>query len=263
MTTSHPLAPFLSQLSQAAGEAILPHFRSGFDVENKLAGGFDPVTIADKAAETAMRKVINTTYPTHGILGEEHGGENLDAEHVWVLDPIDGTRAFISGLPTWGVLIGLKTAGKPDLGMMAQPYVNESYAGDGKTAWYDGPLGHRPLRTRACDKLEDAILLTTAPEMFKGKEAEAYQSIASRIRLARYSTDCYGYAMVAAGQVDCVIETGLQTYDILALIPIIEGAGGVVTNWTGGSAAEGGQVVASGDPRLHDQLLTTLAKASN
>lgn len=263
MTSPHPYAPFLSTLSRAAGEAIIPHFRSGFSVENKLAEGFDPVTVADKAGEEAMRREINASFPDHGILGEEHGSENLDAKHVWVLDPIDGTRAFISGMPTWGILIGLKTDGKPDIGMMAQPYIGETYAGDGKTAWYEGPLGSRSLKTRPCSALSDAILLTTAPEMFKGTEADAYQSIASSTRLNRYSSDCYGYAMVAAGQADCVIETGLQPYDIVALIPIIEGAGGVVTSWTGGDPSEGGQVVASGDPRLHDLLLGKLAKAAS
>lgn len=262
MSSSHPFVPFLTTLSSAAGAAILPHFRTGFDVENKKSGGFDPVTIADRAAETAMRAEINRAYPDHGILGEEHGSENLDAEHVWVLDPIDGTRAFISGLPTWGVLIGLKTGGKPAIGMMAQPYVGETYAGDGKSAWYEGPLGARTLATRPCAEIESAVLLTTAPEMFQGAEADAYQAIASRTRLNRYSSDCYGYAMVAAGQVDCVIETGLQAYDVVALIPIIEGAGGVITSWTGGSAADGGQVVASGDPRLHDQLLAILSRAA-
>ncbi|WP_417694266.1 histidinol-phosphatase [Roseibium sp.] len=262
MASSHPLVPFLDTLSAAAAKAILPHFRGGLDVENKLASGFDPVTIADKAAETAMRAEINKTYPGHGILGEEHGSENLDAEYVWVLDPIDGTRAFISGLPTWGVLIGLKTNGKPDIGMMGQPYIGEAFVGDCKSAWYEGPIGSRPLKTRPCDSIENAILLTTAPEMFKGAEAGAYNAIEAQTRLVRYSTDCYGYAMIAAGQVDCVIETGLQAYDIVALIPVIEGAGGVITNWTGGPATDGGQVVASGDPRLHEKLLAKLASGA-
>lgn len=262
MQTPHAFAGFLERLSQEARAAIMPHFRSAFSVENKQEGGFDPVTIADRAGETAMRKLINAEFPEHGILGEEHGSENLHAEHVWVLDPIDGTRAFITGLPTWGTLIGLTTNGKPSLGMMAQPYVNKSYAGDCKTAWYQGPLGRMPLKTRACTTLADAVMFTTTPFLFKGAEREAYDAVERETRLARYGTDCYGYCMVAAGQADLVIESGLQPYDVVALAPIVEGAGGVMTTWTGGSPANGGQIVASGDARLHDIVLKKLASAA-
>jgi myo-inositol-1(or 4)-monophosphatase len=176
-----------------------------------------------------------------------------------VLDPIDGTRAFISGLPTWGTLIGLLDAGRPVHGLMAQPFTGERFAGDGRRAWFTGPGGDRPLATRRCAGLAEASLFTTAPSIFSADERAAYDALEHDVRLARYGADCYAYCMVAAGQVDLVVEAGLEPYDVVALIPIVEGAGGVMTSWTGGSAAAGGRVVASGDPRLHDAVLARLA----
>lgn len=255
------LTAFTDQLADAAGAAIRPHFRALSSVDNKLEGGFDPVTVADRAAETAMRALIEATYPHHGILGEEHGDVRLGAEHVWVLDPIDGTRAFICGLPTWGTLIGLRRHGVPVFGVMDQPHVGERFYGDRERAWWRRGSGEaRPLRTRPCARLAEAIFCTTHPGLFAGAEREAYLAIEAQVRTARFGTDCYGYAMVAAGQVDLVIENGLQPYDIVALAPIIEGAGGVVTTWTGGSPAEGGRIVATGDPRLHEAVLSRLAR---
>lgn len=254
------LVAFLDEMADVSGRAILPWFRQRLDVENKLGdGAFDPVTVADRAAEEAMRRLLAERHPEHGILGEEFGRERVDAEHVWVLDPIDGTRAFISGLPVWGTLIGLEHFGRPVLGTMYQPFTGERFTGDGKRAWYRGPDGVRDLKTRPCAAIEEAVLFTTTPAMLKGEERVAYDRVESRVRLARYGVDCYAYCMVASGFVDVVIEAGLQPYDIVALIPVIEGAGGVVTSWTGGSAAEGGRVVASGDPRLHDEVLALLA----
>ncbi len=262
------LVAFLDELADVSGRAILPHFRSSMAVENKLAStqvekAFDPVTVADRAAEEAMRGLITARYPAHGILGEEFGRERLDAEHVWVLDPIDGTRSFISGLPVWGTLIGLERNRRPVAGMMHQPFTGERFAGvaDGVTrrAWYRGPGGDRSLKTRACASLSDAVLFTTSPHLFKAEERPAYDRVEGAVKLFRYGVDCYAYAMVAAGLVDCVVESGLQPYDIAALIPVIEGAGGAVTSWTGGSAAEGGRVVATGDARLHDEVLRLLA----
>ena len=258
----HGLIGFLDELADASAAEILPLFRTRLDVENKLLDQrFDPVTAADRAAEVAMRRLITSRYPDHGILGEEFGSERTDARHVWVLDPIDGTRAFISGLPVWGTLIGLTEAGKPVLGMMHQPFTRERYAGDTRRAWYRGPDGDRPLTTRDCRDLAAAVLFTTTPALFAGPDRSAYDRVEAQVRLARYGTDCYGYCMVAAGHVDLVIEAGLQPYDIVALIPIIEGAGGVVTSWTGGSAAGGGRVVASANPHLHDKALAALARA--
>ncbi|POF31046.1 histidinol-phosphatase [Roseibium marinum] len=262
ISSSNEFVPFLDRLADAASAAIMPHFRQRFAVDNKWETGFDPVTVADRNGETAMRTLINSTYPAHGILGEEHGPENLDAENVWILDPIDGTRAFITGLPTWGTLIGLRTGGKPSLGMMAQPYIGERFGGDGNIAWYSGPLGTKKLDCRPCDRLEEATIFTTTPALFNDAERAAFDRVEDAVQLSRYGTDCYAYCMVAAGHGDAVIESGLQAYDIVALVPIVEGAGGVVTTWTGGSPSDGGQIVASGDPRLHEILLRELARTS-
>jgi myo-inositol-1(or 4)-monophosphatase len=258
---SDVLAAFLDRLANAASDSIMPHFRAPTTVENKLHGGFDPVTVADRDGEAAMRQLIAATYPDHGVIGEEYGPEREDAEFVWVLDPIDGTRSFISGLPIWGTLIGLLKGGKPVLGMMAQPFTGERFAGDGTRAWYSGPGGSRNLATRRCSALADAALFTTTPALFNDDDRTAYDRIESAVRYARYGTDCYAYCMVAAGHADIVIETELKAYDIVALIPIIEGAGGSVSDWSGGPAAGGGRVLASGDRRLHETVLELLSEA--
>jgi myo-inositol-1(or 4)-monophosphatase len=256
----HDLEPFLDALADTAAETTLPHFRANGAIDNKGGGTFDPVTEADRNAETAMRKLIKATFPEHGIIGEEHGPERESAEFVWVLDPIDGTRSFIAGIPLWGTLIGLLRDGKPVLGMMAQPFTGERFAGDGRRAWYRGPGGDRALATRSCPSLSDAILFTTTPALFNRADRRSYDRVEASVRVPRYGADCYAYCMVAAGHVDLVVETELKPYDIVALIPIIEGAGGRVTDWEGGSAAAGGRVVAAGDPRLHDQVLKRLAE---
>jgi histidinol phosphatase-like enzyme (inositol monophosphatase family) len=208
-----------------------------------------------------MRELISSEFPDHGILGEEFAPTDLDAENVWVIDPIDGTRAFISGLPVWGTLIGLTTAGRPVVGMMAQPFTGERFFGDGRSALYRGPGGERVLKSRRCPTLADATLFTTSPRIFRPEEQDTYDAIEREARLARYGCDCYAYAMIAAGAVDLVVESGLKPFDIVALIPVIEGAGGVVTSWTGGDASGGGRVVASGDPRLHEAALRMLSRA--
>ncbi|MEJ0013754.1 MAG: histidinol-phosphatase [Bauldia sp.] len=259
MTDTDALPAFLDRLADVAAEAIMPHFRMAARVENKETARFDPVTIADRNAEQAMRTLINATYPAHGIVGEEFGSERDDAEFVWVLDPIDGTRSFITGLPTWGTLIGLTRRGKPVLGMMAQPFTGERFAGDGTRAWYTGPGGARALKTRPCSSLAEVSLFTTTPALFKGADRAAYDRVEAAVRMPRYGSDCYAYCMVAAGNADLVVEAGLQTYDICALIPIIEGAGGRVTTWENGPAAGGGRVVASGDPRVHQAALAMLS----
>ena len=256
------LEEFAGRLADAASDSIMPHFRAALSVESKGSAGFDPVTIADRNAEGAMRRLINQAYPEHGIVGEEHGNEHPDADFVWVLDPIDGTRSFITGLPVWGTLIGLLHKGTPLFGMMAQAFTRERYWGDGQRAWYRGSGGEAsPLRTRACATLADAALFTTTPALFKGAERAAYDGVEAAVRLARYGTDCYAYCMVAAGHADLVIEAGLKPYDIVALIPIITGAGGQVTTWDGGSAASGGRILASGDRRVHEAVLELLAAA--
>lgn len=251
---------FVAELATESGKAILPFFRAHHATEDKSGGGvFDPVTEADRAGETIMRHLIARSFPAHGVLGEEFGTENADAEYVWVLDPIDGTRAFISGIPVWGTLIGLTRGGVPVYGMMHQPFTGERFSGDGRQARYEGPGGLRTLRTRDITTLAAATLMTTTPALFKGNEAAAYARVEDRVRMARYGCDCYAYCMLAAGHVDLVIESGLQPYDIVALIPIVEGAGGVVTSWDGGSAAGGGAVVAASNRELHSQALALLA----
>jgi myo-inositol-1(or 4)-monophosphatase len=257
--TAVDFAGFVDELAAVSGAAILPFFRTSLGVENKSAmGGFDPVTAADRAAEQAMRVLIRQTFPDHGVFGEEFGNEREEAEFVWVLDPIDGTKSFISGMPAWGTLIALTRGGKPVFGMMHQPFIGERFSGDGGAARYRGPAGDRALRTRECERVEDAILFTPSPLLMKQHDRAAFDRVEQAARLSRYGGDCYAYCMLAAGHVDLVIETELKPYDIMPLIPIIEGAGGVVTSWDGGFAGDGGRVVAAGDRRVHDAALELL-----
>ena len=248
-------------LAQAAGAAILPHFRKSVAIENKRTDGLlDPVTIADRAAEAAMRRMIASARAQDGIIGEEYGAERQDAEHVWVLDPIDGTRGFVMGLPVWGVLIGLLHRGRPVLGVMHQPFVGETFLGSRAGARVIRDGRSVPLRVRACAGIEDAALATTAPELFSAQEAPAFEALRQRARLVRYGTDCYAYALLAGGHIDLVVEAGLQLYDIAALVPIVEGAGGRITDWRGEPPGSG-RIVASGDARLHDAALARLSAA--
>jgi myo-inositol-1(or 4)-monophosphatase len=250
---------FVHDLASHSGEAILPFFRGHLPADNKLGkGGFDPVTEADRAAEMVIRRMIRQTFPAHGVVGEEFGADQPDAEYVWVVDPIDGTRAFISGLPVWGTLIGLMRGGRPAFGMMHQPFTRERFFGDGEQSTYRGPDGERRLITRACAELTDATVMTTSPRIFEAADRKAYDRVESVARMARYGCDCYAYCMLAAGHVDLVIEAGLQPYDIVALIPIIEGAGGVITTWEGEPASKGGRIVAAGDARVHAAALNLL-----
>jgi histidinol phosphatase-like enzyme (inositol monophosphatase family) len=252
-------AAFVDELADVAGEAILPFFRTALSIENKkLKGTFDPVTAADRAAEAAMRALIRKQFPAHGIVGEEFEDVTSDAPYTWVLDPIDGTKSFIAGMPVWGTLIGLCRDDMPVYGMMAQPFIGERFTGDGASAKYRGPAGVRKLMTRKCASLDDALLFTTSPHLFSQEEKELYDRVEKNVRLPRYGGDCYAYCMVAAGTVDLVIEAGLDAYDIVALIPIIEGAGGIVTNWQGESATNGGRIIAAGDKRMHEAALELL-----
>jgi histidinol phosphatase-like enzyme (inositol monophosphatase family) len=252
---------FVNELATSSGQVIMPFFRTAIASEDKSRGGaFDPVTEADRASEATMRHLIKRSFPTHGIIGEEFGSENAGADYVWVLDPIDGTRAFIAGLPTWGTLIGLTYKGQPVFGMMHQPFTGERFFGDGGSSTFRGPGGERKLMTRRCVSLKDAVISTTSPRLFAGEELRAYDRVESVARLARYGCDCYAYCMLAAGHIDLVVESGLKPYDIAALVPIIEGAGGIVTTWDGGSAAQGGRVVAAGDRRVHTAAVELLSR---
>ena len=249
---------FAETLADAARAAILPFFRAPHVVENKGGALFDPVTEADRAAEAAMRALIEREFPTHGIQGEEFGVKASQDGHAWVLDPIDGTRAFIAGLPLWGVLIALSYQGKPIVGVMDQPYLDERYRGARDSATVTSRGQTRALKTRACARLSEAILSSTDHSLFNGPEADAFERVRAAAKLTRYGYDCYAYAMVAAGYIDCVIESGLKPHDIQALIPILEGAGGGVCAWDGGEASQGGQVLAYGDARVRDEVLALL-----
>jgi myo-inositol-1(or 4)-monophosphatase len=250
---------FVGELATVSGDAIRPFFRTALGVEDKSRGGaFDPVTAADRTAEHAMRTLIRQKFPAHGIMGEEFGTERSDAEFVWLLDPIDGTKSFISGMPAWGTLICLARAGKPVFGMVHQPFIGERFSGDGLAAAYRGPAGDRALRVRSCAALADAVLYTTSPRLMNGADRAAFARVEEAVRLSRYGGDCYSYCMLAAGYVDLVIETELKPYDIAALIPIIRGAGGVVTTWNGESPETGGRIVAAGDRRVHTAALELL-----
>jgi len=258
--TAIDFAAFVNELASVSGETILPFFRTALSVEDKGSPrGFDPVTAADRAAETAMRTLIRRAFPSHGIVGEEYGEERADAEYVWVLDPIDGTKSFISGMPVWGTLIALLRAGEPVFGMMNQPFMRERFSGDGAKAHYRGPAGARDLRVRPCAELAQAVLLTTSPLLMSAEDRACFTRVEQAAQLSRYGGDCYAYCMLAAGHVDLVIETELKPYDVVPLVPIITGAGGVITTWEGGSPNAGGRIVAAGDKRVHAAALQMLA----
>jgi myo-inositol-1(or 4)-monophosphatase len=256
--TAIDFTSFVDKLATVSGDTIMPFFRSALTVENKKAGGFDPVTAADRAAEEAMRSLIRKAFPEHGILGEEYGSEHTDAEYVWVLDPIDGTKSFISGMVAWGTLIGLMRFGEPVYGMMHQPFTRERFSGDSGAALYRGPAGNRNLNVRACTGLDDALMFTTSPLLMQEADRARFRKVEDKVKLSRYGGDCYAYCMLAAGQIDLIIETELKPHDIVALIPIIHGAGGIITTWENGPPQAGGRVVVAGDRRVHEAALELL-----
>jgi len=250
---------FAERLADAAALAIQPYFRSALPVDDKGGRRFDPVTAADRDAERAMRELIGRHYPDHGILGEEDGAVASRCGLTWVLDPIDGTRAFITGLPLWGTLVALNDGTRPVLGVMNQPFTGERYVGTPAGAWRNG----EPLETRPCPRLAEARVMCTSPELFDTPERlAAFESVAAQAQMVRFGGDCYAYCMVASGFVDAVIESGLKPYDVQALIPIVEGAGGRMTAWDGGDAQQGGAVVACGDEVLHALIVERLRKTA-
>jgi histidinol phosphatase-like enzyme (inositol monophosphatase family) len=246
-------------LADAARPVTLQHFRTnGLVADNKAAAHFDPVTIADRAAERAMRDVLARERPDDAIFGEEYGQTPGTSGLTWVLDPIDGTRGYISGTPTWGVLIAVGDAEGPVYGIVDQPYIGERFAGGFGKATVTGPMGVAKLATLAPRALDQAILLSTFPEIGTAAEMRAFQAVSQHVRLTRYGMDCYGYALLAAGQVDLVIEAGLNAYDVQAPIAVIEAAGGIVTDWTGGPAHDGGQILAAANAQIHAAALAIL-----
>ncbi|OXE35727.1 MAG: histidinol-phosphatase, partial [Phenylobacterium zucineum] len=268
MLLPHQLAAlddFLLELNAASAAVIAPLFRADHGLEDKGdAGRFDPVTQADKGAEAVIRQRIAARFPDHGVIGEEYGEDRPEAEFVWVLDPIDGTRAFIAGLPVWTTLIGLRHEGRPVLGSIGQPYIGEIYIGHAGGSRLVSREGVRPLKVRSCDGLSPAIIATTDPEgYFKPQEIAAWNQVRAAARLARFGCDAYAYAMVAAGTLDLVLEAGLKSWDIESAMPLIQGAGGVVTDWQGAPVGHyGGQVAIAGDRRCLDAALALIGPAA-
>lgn len=262
MTNLDEFVTFAHRLADISGETILPHFRNLKTVDDKSLGeDFDPVTVADRAAEEVIRSEIAAHWPGHGITGEEFSDSNADAEFCWIIDPIDGTRPFLAGLPVWGSLIGLQHRGKPVIGMMNQPFTRERFWAGPSGAFYRGPNSEKPLETRKCAGLEQAIVTTTGPDMFASDaDRKTFDAMSARGRMRWFSGDCYGYCLLAAGQIDVIAESGLSPHDIVPLVPIVEGAGGKITTWDGGPVTDGGSVVACGDPSLHDEVIEALAR---
>ncbi len=248
-----------ARMADAARAAILPYFRQAdLTAETKEADGFDPVTEGDRAGERAMRAVLAELRPEDGIVGEEYGAEAGTSGLTWTLDPIDGTRGFISGTPTWGVLISLSDSDGPFLGVIDQPYIGERFVGGLGAAHVEGPLGRSEMRVKRTKTLAEATILTTFPEVGTPDEGAAFARVASQCKLTRYGMDCYGYALLAAGQVDLVIEAGLAPYDICAPIVVVEAAGGIITDWEGRPVHEGGRSLAAATPELHAAAMALL-----
>lgn len=248
--------------ADAAAQETLQRFRKDARVEDKGDGaGFDPVTQADRAAEAAMRGAIAVAFPDHGVLGEEMAHARADADWIWTIDPIDGTRAFIAGVPTWTTLIAFgPRGGAPVFGLVDQPYLGERYLSGPDAAHALTRGDEQILKTRACARLEDAAAACTDPvRLFRpGEERERADALLGRTRFVRGGLDAYAYARLAAGDLDLIVEADLKWVDMAALIPLVRGAGGLITNWLGEEPGADGRILAAGDPRLHDAALTVL-----
>jgi histidinol phosphatase-like enzyme (inositol monophosphatase family) len=249
----------LLEAAAAAARETLPRFRTGLAVDNKYAQGFDPVTDGDREAERAIRAVIGTRFPFHAILGEELADKLADGPHSWIVDPIDGTRAFISGVPVWGTLIGFCVGGRAAAGLMSQPFTGETFLGLPGGSSYRRGGEEVALSTSGVTRLAGAKLSATSPELFEASGTrEQWDALRRAVLQVRYGLDCYAYCMLAAGHLDLVCEAGLKQVDIAPLIPIIENAGGVVTRWDGGPAEPGGNCLAAATPELHAAALAVL-----
>jgi histidinol phosphatase-like enzyme (inositol monophosphatase family) len=257
---SGPVAAELVALAGRLADAARPiarrYFRTGLTVDDKTDAS--PVTIADREAESAMRALLTEQVPQHGVFGEEHGAVRTDAEYVWVLDPIDGTKAFITGLPIFGTLIALLHRGVPVLGVIDQPILGERWLG---VAGHRSTFNGRDISVRACAALDQAYMYSTAPIMFPGALEQRHQALTQRVKLFRWGGDCYAYGLLAAGHVDLVVENSLKLYDFAALVPVIKGAGGLITDWAGRELDmhSDGSVLAAGDPAVHRAAAAVLA----
>lgn len=250
------------EIAQAARAITLPAFRTDIHAENKAGGNeFDPVTEADIAAEKCLRAGIETNFPNDGIVGEEMADKSSDTAWSWCLDPIDGTRGFVAGVPVWSTLIAVCYQGKPVIGIIDMPALDERYIGAFGKAWKETPEGKTDLKTRQCSRINDIILGCTEPmAMFSLGQKAAYEMIRRTARFSRLGLDAYGYALVASGRMDMILEASMKPFDILALIPVVEGAGGKITNWNGGTDFEDGTVACAGDPKLLDQVYPYLKR---
>jgi histidinol phosphatase-like enzyme (inositol monophosphatase family) len=247
------------RLADLARPIALRHFRrTSMMTENKVTTGFDPVTIADREIEQGMRDLLADLRPDDGVMGEEFENTSGSSGLTWIVDPIDGTRSYISGTPTWGVLIALTDQSGPVLGIIDQPYTGERFVGGFGSSVMHHQGASRSLQSRECSDLSNAILFSTFPEVGTPKERQAFDAVKEQVKLTRYGTDCYAYALVAAGQIDLVIEAGLNSFDIAAPIALIEQSGGIVTDWAGGPAIDGGQVLAAGSEAVHQAALDIL-----
>ena len=256
----HELRDIAREMADAARRSTLPLFRAPeLSAENKRTEGFDPVTEADRAAERAMREVLARRRPQDAIRGEEYGDQPGTSGFTWVLDPIDGTRAYLAGAPSWGILIALCSQTGPVLGLIDQPFTNERWEGGAGFARHSSPYGGRRLATRLPRPLSQAILFSTFPEIGTPAERAAFEAVSRRVRLTRFGLDCYAYGLLALGQIDLVIEAGLNDYDICAPIAVIEAAGGIVTTWDGGPAHRGGRILAAANREIHTEAMALLA----
>jgi myo-inositol-1(or 4)-monophosphatase len=252
------LEDFALELAHMAGGIAEANFRRAITVENKSASAFDPVTNADRAIERVLRTTILERYPDHGIIAEEEGDQAGRGDYTWYIDPIDGTRAFMTGSPLWGTLIGVTQRDEPLFGVLVQPVLEEVFLGGPTGSWLIKPERRERLRRRDCKQLAAAVLACTHPDMFEGAELEAFTALAKQCLLHRFGGDCYNYAMLAAGFIDVVVEAKLKPYDIVPLLPLLEGAGCVVTDWQGQRPMRGGRVVAAATPELHAAALAVL-----
>lgn len=262
MTLQNPteLTQFALQLADASAEAILPFFRKEIEIDVKSGVVWDPVTEGDRAGERIMRQMIEARFPDHGIHGEEYGLKPSRAGFTWVLDPVDGTRAFISGMPTWATLIGLNFEDRPMVGVMNQPFVGETFYGNPEGAWSVHRGTTRKLKVRAARPLAQSTFTTTAPELYRSDaEKGVLKRLTAATRLTRYGGDAYFFCVLAAGQTDLAIDAHMEPYDIAPLIPIIEGAGGIVTTWERQPAAKGGNVIAASSAALYEEALALIA----
>jgi myo-inositol-1(or 4)-monophosphatase len=256
-------AAFAGRLADAARAETMPRFRAGQEVSNKAGIWFDPVTEADREAERAIRRMVNAVYPRHGVIGEEFGAERENADLRWIIDPVDGTRAYVCGVATWATLIALEKNAKPALGLIDQPFSDERWLGrDGRTTYRRRGI-ESECRTSGVTELKRARLSTTDPRReayFTGDEAEVFAAIAAKSQVARFSLDAYAYGLLALGELDLVVEASLKLHDYAALIPIVEGAGGVITGWKGEPLGDDkrGRVIAAATPALHRAALEIL-----